>query len=705
MLKNKLANRISFITGIIVLIGIGLIGFFVLQRIYTNSSSQAMVLASEISNENAGQIAKDFEVVKATEQGLHNIILQARNTGSMDRKEIVDLLRSTLKNSPDIILAVYTLWEPDAFDGKDSQYVNGEGHDQTGRFIPYIVRSGDKIILQPLTDYETEGAGDYYLISKKTKKPALIEPYLYAIDGKDVLITSLILPVLDDKGAFVGIVGADIALASIQERAEAVKPMGGYSVIVTDKGTIAGHGLKPELVSKNIAALDAGEAENIAGIAKGEGFYRQDSADAITGGKSLKMYEPISISGIDTHWSFVSVIPNEKVYSSYDELFRGVLIIFIIVLAVIILAMYLMIRRSVRPLNFVGEHLKLLSDADFTRDFTGRFLERRDEVGDLIRDMTKMQRSIRSLIKVAASETANVTEAVIYTDKSMKNMNDNIGGVSSTTEELSAGMEETAAAAEELNAATMEIERTVESIACNARQGAEAAGEINKRAEELKRTAVTAQQAAHSVRTSIDVELRGAIEEAKAVDRINLLSNTILSITAQTNLLALNAAIEAARAGDAGKGFAVVAEEVRKLAEDSKDTVNEMQAIIKAVTTSVGNLSGSSLRVLDFLDNQITKDYALFLETGEKYSKDAEFIKGLVTGFSNTALELSASIQSMAKAASEITSAAGEGAEGTANIAQEIAAVVEKVNDVSNQADRAKEGTNRLLEAVSVFKV
>jgi methyl-accepting chemotaxis protein len=704
MLKNKLANRMSLLIGIIVFIGIGLIGFFVLQRIYSTSSSQALAIASEISKENAGEITKELEIVKATEQGLHSTILFAREEGLLKREEVIDLLRSALENSPQTILALYTLWEPDIFDGKDSEYVNKEGHDGTGRFIPYVVRSGDKIILQPLTDYETEGAGDYYLISKRTKKAALVDPYPYAIDGKDVLITSLVLPILDAKGDFIGIVGADIALASIQERAEAVKPMGGYAVIVTDKGTIAGHGLNPDFVSKNIAELDKNEAGDTARIARGESFYEKDITD-ITGIKSLKMYEPISVPGIDNHWSFVSVIPNENVYADYNELFKVILIIFIVVLIVIIISMYLMVRRSVRPLHFVGEHLKLLSNADFTADFSGRALNRKDEVGDLVRSMTRMQSKIRSLIRVAADETAKVADAVMNTDQNMKDINANIGEVSSTTQELSAGMEETAAAAEELNATSMEIEKTVESIAVNALQGAEAADEISQRAEELKRTAETSQEAAHEVRLRIDRELRSAVEEAKAVDQINLLSNTILSIAAQTNLLALNAAIEAARAGEAGKGFAVVADEVRKLAEDSRDTVNEMQSIIKTVTSSVSNLSNNALNVLDFLDHQITRDYSVFLETGEKYSKDADFIDNLVTGFSNTANDLSAAVQNMTKAASEITAAANEGAEGTANITQEITSIADRAGEASNRANMAKESAERLLEAISVFRV
>lgn len=77
----------------------------------------------------------------------------------------------------------------------------------------------------------------------------------------------------------------------------------------------------------------------------------------------------------------------------------------------------------------------------------------------------------------------------------------------------------------------------------------------------------------------IRVNLEQALEDAKVVDQIGVLADSILNITAQTNLLALNASIEAARAGEAGKGFAVVAEEIRVLAEQSKDAVANIQAV------------------------------------------------------------------------------------------------------------------------------
>jgi methyl-accepting chemotaxis protein len=241
-------------------------------------------------------------MVKTTEQGLYNAIVMGRNTGSMDRERVIELLKSTLENSPSTILALYTLWEPNEFDGKDNSYINKKGYDATGRFIPYIVRSEGKIIHEPLLDYETEGAGDYYLTSKKTKEPALIEPYLYKIDGKDVLITSLIIPIKDASGKFQGIVGADIALSWIQEKATTIKPMGGFTSIISSKGIFAGHGLKPELVSKNVSEIEKNPEEIIKIISSGE-YHKEYVKSTITGEQTLQINVPISITGVKDKWS------------------------------------------------------------------------------------------------------------------------------------------------------------------------------------------------------------------------------------------------------------------------------------------------------------------------------------------------------------------------------------------------------------------
>ncbi len=99
-------------------------------------------------------------------------------------------------------------------------------------------------------------------------------------------------------------------------------------------------------------------------------------------------------------------------------------------------------------------------------------------------------------------------------------------------------------------------------------------------------------------------ELSEAIEKSKSVEKINVLSEAILKITEQTNLLALNAAIEAARAGEAGKGFSVVAEEIRKLAEESNNTANEIQEITKIVVNAVENLANNSNKILTFIDGK-----------------------------------------------------------------------------------------------------
>ncbi|MDF2596399.1 MAG: hypothetical protein K0R69_2740, partial [Clostridia bacterium] len=277
--------------------------------------------------------------------------------------------------------------------------------------------------------------------------------------------------------------------------------------------------------------------------------------------------------------------------------------------------------------------------------------------------------------------------------------------VSATTQELSAGMEQTAASAQEMNVTSSEIENAAESIAKRTEEGAEHALEIKGRATQVKGMAIASQKALQSTRSEADAKLREAIVRSKAIGQISVLSEAILQITARTNLLALNATIEAARAGESGKGFAVVADEIRKLAQDSKGAVNQIQAITNEVIYSVENLIQNSEQVLDYLQTQVIEDYHTMVETGEQYSKDAEYVSDLISHFNVTAKELAESIQNIIKAIDEISIANNEAAEGTQNIAQKVISVSEKTSDIVELTTIAKESSEELLGMVSQFNL
>ncbi|MBN1057505.1 methyl-accepting chemotaxis protein [Clostridium botulinum] len=391
-----------------------------------------------------------------------------------------------------------------------------------------------------------------------------------------------------------------------------------------------------------------------------------------------------------------------------DKLSSGSIRINIIIISVLgvlsVVFGIMIINTIIKPLNMLKIELDSLAErgGDLTQEIE---INSEDEIKDLSVSLNKFIQNLRNIIK-QVNESSNSIENVTELIKdNVTKLNSDIEEVSATTEELAANMEETAASSEEMLATSQEIEEVVKSISQKSQEGAIKAGEISNRAEDTKINVQASEMKSTELFKSTKIELEEAIQESKVVEEINVLSESIMQITSQTNLLALNAAIEAARAGEAGKGFSVVAEEIRKLAEQSKDTVIEIQNITGKVTSAVGNLSSSSDKLLKFMSIDVYNDYKKMLDVADKYSEDAEFVDSLVTDFSSSSEELLASLQEVIKTIDGVSQAANEGAGGTTDIASSILQVNDKSNSVLENSLKSQENAKKLKEEISKFKI
>jgi methyl-accepting chemotaxis protein len=362
-------------------------------------------------------------------------------------------------------------------------------------------------------------------------------------------------------------------------------------------------------------------------------------------------------------------------------------------------------RMLNRDFKTFGNYLNTLSTGNFTITLPEGYEARKDDFGILARDLEGMKDSVAKLVGSTKLEADNIIDIVGNINENVRELNTNIEDVAATTEELAASMEETAASAQEMTITSTEIETASRSIAEKSQEAALQIVEISKRALNTKEDVEATQKKSQEMQSEIESKLQQALEQAKIVSEINMLSDSIMKITAQTNLLALNASIEAARAGESGKGFAVVADEIRQLAEQSKKAVGKIQAVTGDVTLAVENLSGSAGSLLEFVSHDITESFNRLAGVAGAYMEDAIYIDGIITDFSATSEELLASIENIMSSVNEVAHAATEGAIGTGDIAEKIANITDKSSEVGKQVEASGNSSERLKSEISNFTI
>lgn len=309
---------------------------------------------------------------------------------TLTREQASAMLREVAEENP-AFLGAWTVWEPNAFDGLDAQFINAPLHDHTGRFIPYWVRAGNAIHGEAVRDYETPGLGDFYTIPRQTQKEMLTPPFYYEVGGTPVLMTTLAVPILEDD-RFYGVAGVDLKIDFVQNLVDSIDLYNGTAtaVLMDDTGTLVAVRNQPEQTLQPANSIYPDLEQILPRIAAGEAFTSL-SAD----GQYLRVFSPIELGETGSHSSLGLIIPISVITASATtSAIREVLISVGAMMLALLGLWYLtgLITRPIISLTAVANTISA-GNLNATADVQGA-----NEIGALAKAFNVMTSQLRNML-------------------------------------------------------------------------------------------------------------------------------------------------------------------------------------------------------------------------------------------------------------------------------------------------------------------
>jgi len=379
----------------------------------------------------------------------------------------------------------------------------------------------------------------------------------------------------------------------------------------------------------------------------------------------------------------------------------------VVIMVAAVIVIFIISRFVVKPTKDATKHLRAIMEG--IEQGEGNLTERlnvksKDEIGQLANGINSFLDQLQSIMQKLRNSSEGLNVQVGNINSSIVVSENSASDVSATMEQMSASMEEIAATLDTIAGGSREMLDAVQDMKGLAKDGVGLTDTIKVKAQGIREDALKSKNSTIVMIGDNRKLLEVAIENSRSVDKINELTNDILSISSQTNLLALNASIEAARAGEAGKGFAVVADEIRDLAERSKDTANNIQQISGLVIDAVDKLADNANGMLEFIDGTVISDYDKLVDVANQYYDDADQLDSMMGIIDDKSTELENNITSINEGIDGINTAVDESAQGVTMVADNAGQLVEMLANIRDDAEHNREISDELSNEVAQFK-